>query len=211
MREHPDDPAHVAACGDCQARASMDGLDVDLERVWLSVAATVWTRRPGIVERLAARLLGSPGLARALVTTPSLLLSWLLASAIILAIGVLVTRGTGLPWVPLLAPALAGAGIAYAYGPGIDPAFELSQSMAISDRLVLLVRALAVFGLNAVLGGIASLVTSGAAGLTFDWLLPMTMVSALALAAATSARNANVGVAAALAAWALIVLGGVTA
>ena len=52
----------------------------------------------------------------------------------------------------LLAPAFAAAGIAYAYGPGMDPAWELSQSMAVSDRMVLLVRALAVFALNAALG-----------------------------------------------------------
>ena len=56
----------------------------------------------------------------------------------------------------LLAPAVAAAGIAYAYGPGIDPAWELSWSMAVSDRMVLLVRAVAVFGLNAVLGLAAS-------------------------------------------------------
>jgi hypothetical protein len=207
MRDHPDDPAHVAACGDCQARASMDGLDVDLERVWLGVAAAVWTRRPGPVERVAARLLGSPGLARALVTTPSLLLSWLLASAVILAVGVLVTRGTGMPWIPLLAPALAGAGIAYAYGPGIDPAFELSQTMAVSDRMVLLARALAVFGANAALGIVASFASAGAAGLTLGWLVPMTTVAALGLAAATVARSANVGVVAALAGWSIVVLG----
>ena len=49
---------------------------VDLDRVWLGVAAEVWRRRPGWLERLAGRLLRSPGLARALVTTPSLLLGW---------------------------------------------------------------------------------------------------------------------------------------
>ena len=53
-------------------------LDVVLHRVWLGVAAVVWRRRPGLVERLAGRALRSPGLARALVTTPSLLLPWLI-------------------------------------------------------------------------------------------------------------------------------------
>ncbi len=48
----------------------------------------------------------------------------------------------------LLAPGVAASGIAYAYGPGIDPAWELSQSMAVGDRMVLLVRVLAVFALN---------------------------------------------------------------
>lgn len=183
-------------------------LDIDLNKVWLGVASEVWATQPGHLERLATYLLRSPGLARALVTTPSLVLSWICASAVVLAVGILATSSTDVAWVPLLAPALAGVGIAYAYGPGVDPAFELSQTMAISDRMVLLVRVLAVFGVNAILGIVASLVSAPAVGLTLLWLLPMTTVSALGLAAATLARSANVGVAAALSGWALVVLGG---
>src|SRR6478609_3122859 len=93
--------------------------DVDLGRVWTGVAAQVWRRDPGRVERLAGRLLRSPGLARALLTTPSLLLGWIIATAVVLIAGVGFTLGTGQPWVALLAPAVAAAGIAYAYGPGI--------------------------------------------------------------------------------------------
>jgi len=185
--------------------------DVDLGRVWTGVAAEVWRRRPGPAERLAARLLRSPGLARALVTTPSLLLGWVIATVVVLAAGAAVTRSTGTPWVALFAPAVAGAGIAYAYGPGIDPTWELSQSMAVSDRMVLLVRALAVFGLNAAAGlaaTAASGVSGSAAAVTFGWLVPMTAVCALALAAATVSRSANVGVAAGMSGWAITVLAG---
>jgi hypothetical protein len=170
------------------------------------VATVVWRRRPGPVERTAAGLLRSPGLARALVTTPSLLLPWLIASAVVLAAGAAATLGTGRPWVALLAPAVAAAGIAYAYGPGIDPAWELSRSMAVSDRLVLLVRALAVFALDAGFGVAASAASGTAVGITFGWLVPMTAVCALALAVATVARSANAGVAAGLAGWALLIL-----
>ena len=180
--------------------------DVDLHRVWLGVAAEVWRRRPGLAERLAGRALRSPGLARALVTTPSLLLGWVIATAVVLAAGMFATLGTGTPFVALFAPAVAAAGIAYAYGPGIDPAWELSQSMAVSDRMVLLVRALAVFALNAALGLAASAASGAAAAVTFGWLVPMTALSALALAAATVTRSANAGVAAALAVWAIMVL-----
>ena len=186
--------------------------DVDLGRVWLGVAAQVWRRHPGPTERAAARLLRSPGLARALVTTPSLLAGWLIATAVVLLAGVFATLGTGTPYVPLLAPAVAAVGIAYAYGPGIDPAWELSQSMAVSDRMVLLARALAVFAANAALGlaaaaaGAAAVPT--AAAVTFGWLIPMTAVCALALAAATLARSANVGVTVGVAGWAIVVLAG---
>ena len=170
------------------------------------LATVTWQRQPGQVERAAGRLLRSPGLARALVTTPSLLLPWLIASAAVLAAGAAATLGTREPWVGLLAPVVAAAGIAYAYGPGIDPAWELSRSLAVSDRLVLLVRALAVFALDAALGLAASAASGAAVGITFGWLVPMTALCALALAVATVSRSANAGVAAGVAGWALIVL-----
>lgn len=182
--------------------------DVDLDRVWIGVAAQVWRRQPGPIERLVGQLLRSPGLARALVTTPSLVLGWVVATALVLGAGVLATHGTGTPYVALFAPAVAGAGIAYAYGPGVDPAWELSGTMPVSDRMVLLVRSLAVFGLNAILGLAASVASGVAVTVTFGWLVPMTAVCALALAAATVARSANVGVAAGLAGWTITVLSG---
>src|SRR6202161_3539166 len=180
--------------------------DGELGRVGLGVAAQVGRRRPGPTERAAGRLLRSPGLARALVTTPSLLLGWLIATAVVLTAGIFATLGTGTPYVPLLAPAVAAAGIAYAYGSGIDPAWELSRSMAVSDRLVLLVRALAVFGLDAGLGLAASAASGTAAGITFGWLVPMTALCALALATSTVTRSASAGMAAGLGGWAVTVL-----
>jgi hypothetical protein len=182
--------------------------DVDLDRVWTGVAAQVWLRRPGRIERLAARLLRSPGLARALVVTPSLLIGWVIATAVVLLAGMAATLGTHAPYVALFDPAVAAAGIAYAYGPGMDRAWELSQSMAVSDRMVLLTRALAVFGLNAVFGLLASAASGAAVAVTFGWLVPMTAVCALALAAATLARSANVGVAAGISGWVITVLAG---
>ncbi len=185
---------------------------VDLDRVWVNVAAEVWRRHPGRLERTAARLLRSPGLARALFTTPSLLLPWLIASAVVLAVGALSQVGAGQPLVWLIAPAVAAVGIAYCYGPGLDPAWELSCSMPVSDRLVLLTRAVAVFAVNAVLGLIASAATlgthapAGTAQLTFAWLLPMTAACALALAVAVATRSELVGAVAAVSAWIILVL-----
>jgi hypothetical protein len=180
--------------------------DVDLDRVWTRVAAEVWRREPGWLERFAGRLLGAPGLARALVSTPSLLLPWVIASVVVLGVGVAATVGSGEPLVALVAPAVAAVGIAYAYGPGIDPAWELSLSMAVSDRMVLLVRALGVFAVYAVLGLVATAASGAAAAITFGWLVPMTAVSALALAAATLTRSANAGVGVGLSAWCITVL-----
>ncbi len=206
-REHPDDARHVADCDDCQARASLNhaALDVDLDRAWIGVAAEVWATPVSPLERTSARLLGSPGLARALVNTPSLYLSWILASVAVLAAGVLATFAVDAPIFALIAPALAGVGIAFSYGPGVDPAHELSRTMVVSDLTLFLTRIFAVFGLNAALGIVASLFGAWAVGITLGWLVPMTTVSALALAVATLARSANAGVLVALCAWGMTV------
>ncbi len=204
--DHPRTVQHRASCPDCQVQQTLSSLDVNLDRVWATIEIRVWNRPVGRTERWLGGVLRSPGLARALLTTPSLVLSWILASAAILAIGAIVTHETDVPWVTLLAPAIAAIGIAYAYGPGVDPAWELSQTMVVSGGSVFLARALAVFGVNAGLGIVASLFSAQAAALTLLWLVPMTTLSALALAAAAWARNAHVGVGASLLAWAVIVL-----
>jgi hypothetical protein len=152
-------------------------------------------------------MLRSPGLARALVTTPSLLLPWLLATVVVFAAGAAVTAGTGQPVVALAAPGLAGAAVGHAYGPGPDPAWELSRTMAVSDRMVLLTRVFAVFAVNALLASAALTVSPTAAGITFGWLVPMAAVSALALAVATVTRSANGGVGTAIAVWTITVVG----
>jgi hypothetical protein len=199
-----------------------DGIDVDLARVWTGVAARLWRRPPGPAERLAARLLRSPALARALLTTPSLLLPWLISTVVVLGAGGLVNLLGGQPVVWLLAPALAAIAIAYSYGPGIDPAWELACSMPVSERMVLLVRAVAVFAVNAFLGLVISAVSfwthvawgtqtaaaaqAQAVAVTVAWLLPMTAVCALTLAVAVAARSASAGAVAGVLAWGAVVL-----
>lgn len=178
--------------------------DVDLERVWDRISGDVWASEPGWQERSAGWALRSPALARALVTTPSLVLSWVLASALVIVIGVL-TSHSGEPWVALLAPALAAIGVAYAYGPGIDDAYELSRTMAVPDWLILLVRILAVFALNAVLGLAASLAVPVASRVTWTWLVPMAAVCAVTLAGALFSRSALLGCLVGLGLWTAIV------
>jgi hypothetical protein len=195
----------------------LDLSGIDLSRVWAGVTAEVWRRHPGPVERIAARLLRSPGLARALLTTPSLLLPWLISTAVIFGAGGLINLagGDGVVW--LLAPGIAAIGIAYAYGPGVDPAWELSCSMPVSERMVLLVRAVCVFAVNASLGLTVSAITYAAAShgarpvsaeavaITVAWLLPMTAICALTLAVAVAARSATAGAFAGVLAWAAAV------
>jgi hypothetical protein len=80
--------------------------------------------------------------------------------------------------------------------------------MAVSDRMVLLVRALAVFGANALIGCVASAASGAAVAVTFGWLVPMTAVCALALVAAVLTQSANAGVATGLCGWLVTVMAG---
>lgn len=205
---HPEhkSPPNRLDCAECRRVAAGDN-DVDLAAVWRGIAVTVWPSRIGWTERVARRVLRSPALARALVTTPSLILPWLLASAAVLALGMVVSIGVDTPLVPLLAPALAGVAIAFAYGPGTDPAAEIAATLPVTDRMVLLVRSVAVFGSYAAMGVAAGLVVPAATGITWLWLVPMTAVCALSLAAATLSGSAVLGTVVGLAAWSTTVLG----
>jgi hypothetical protein len=184
--------------------------DVDLDAVWNRVTGDIWATEPGRLERTAARSLGSPALARALVTTPSLVLAWLLASALVLALGVVVTNATDQPWVPFLAPLVAIAGVSFVYGAGADPAWEIVRTTALPRRMVLLVRVTAVFLTNLAIALAASLLTPMAGSIVVLWLLPMIGLSMIALAFATWTQSPLFGAASGLAIWLAVALQSLT-
>lgn len=102
---HPDDAGHVAVCPDCQARASLRGLDVDLEKVWAGVAAEVSPELPSAsperpVESPLGRLVRS-GLAR-VRAVPSPVLSLILVIAAVSAVAAIATPTTGGPLLSLV-------------------------------------------------------------------------------------------------------------
>lgn len=186
--------------------ADMKRLDIDLDRVWHRIEGEVWATETGWLESRAASLLGAPALARALVTTPSLLLSWVLASLGVFGAGVLVSMLTGTPVVALLAPGVAAVAVAFAYGAGADPAYEIARTLPVPARMILLVRVMVVFATNALIGLLAMTIAPEVAGLTLLWLLPMAAISVLGLAVATLSHSATLGGVVAIAVWSTIVL-----
>ncbi|MFC7584926.1 hypothetical protein ACFQYP_15175 [Nonomuraea antimicrobica] len=117
--------AHLGRCAECRAA-------VPYERDWLEAS---WQRletrligpRPSLRERLL-RYGGVPDhLARLLSATPALSRGWVAAVVAALAFGVLAARQDAgfLPAFLIGAPVLPLAGIALAYGPRADPAYEL--------------------------------------------------------------------------------------
>lgn len=181
-------------------------LDVNLGQVWSGVMGEVWSRPVSPVEKVARKVLHSAALARVLVVSPALILAWIVASAVVFALGVVVTQATAQPLIPLLAPALASVGVAYAYGAGADVAYEITRTMSVSSRMILLVRITIVFAINTMLGAVASLATPALGGVTLLWLLPMVAISMIGLAVATFLGSPAIGGGVALLVWAGIVM-----
>ncbi|HYH11698.1 MAG TPA: hypothetical protein VD789_05010, partial [Thermomicrobiales bacterium] len=141
---------------------------------------------------------------------PSLVLAWLLTSALVLALGVFVTNATDEPWVPFLAPVVAIVGVSFVYGSGADPAWEIMRTTALPQRMVLLVRVTAVFLTNMAIALVASLFTPMAGSIIVIWLLPMVGLSMVALAFATWTQSPVFGAASGLAIWLTVALQSLT-
>jgi hypothetical protein len=200
--------AHLASCRRC-AQALEALAPLDLGYVWDGVAAELDAPRPGLLERVLVAVGVRPGLARFCATTPSLRLGWLLANALVLvlvALPLALRPAAGWPSAVLLAaPLVAAAAVAFAYGPGVDPAYEAVAATPLSPLRALLVRLTAVLVANTLLAGAVDLALDGR-GPTAGWLLPMTAAALLAVVVA-SRWTPMVGAAAGMGAWLLVLAG----
>jgi hypothetical protein len=125
-----------------------------------------------------------------------------LASLLVIALGTLVTfmrydpqaSGGPLPIV-IVSPLIAALGIAFIYGPDVDPPLEILLATPVSPRLVLLARLALVFGFNLVLGLTGSAILAAVRTdlslwpLVMAWLAPMAFLSALAFCIGVVSRE----------------------
>jgi hypothetical protein len=204
----PEARAHLATCRRCQG--ALEALaPLDLGYVWQGVAAELDAPRPGLLERALVAAGLRPSLARFTVTTPSLRLGWLLANLLVLGlVAVPLALSPAASWpsgVLLVAPLVAAAAVAFAYGPAVDPAYEAVAVTPMSPVRALLVRLAAVLVANSVLAGAVDLALGGG-GLRAGWLLPMTAAALLAVLVASRWTPAA-GAAAGMGAWLLVLAG----
>jgi len=140
------------------------------------------------------------------------------ASLMVMALGGLVTllphgapAGQMLPFA-LAAPIVAAVGVAFVYGPFVDPALEIELATRATPRLVLLARLALVFGFDLALGLTASAVLSLLSdGVSFwplvqAWLAPMAFLSTLALLLGVLSADPTLGTLVSLGLWFLQVL-----
>jgi len=175
---------HVVTCAECRAAIAPTVDEAPLARAWAGVAAEVAMPPPRPIERLLLAADVREHLARLLAATPSLRASWFIAVAVALSFAVVAahTAVGGVALFLVVAPLLPLAGVAAAYGPGVDPTYEIGLVAPLRSFHLLLIRAVAVLVSTATLALLASLALPRVGWATAAWLLPSLALVAVSLA-----------------------------
>ena len=179
--------AHVIACADCRMRVARSVDAGRIERIWHEVQDTIQRPRRGFVEAFLVRCGVREYTARLVAATPSLTASWLVAVSLALGWSVVAARAgsRGVLLFLVVAPLIPLAGIALAFGPRIDPTYEVGVAAPMHGLRLLLLRAGCVLGATLALTGLASLALPQIGWMAAAWLLPALGVSLASMALAT--------------------------
>ncbi len=177
--------AHLTACAACRARLPAAPVVPAVERVWQRLDDVLDRPRPGLVEWLLLRLGIPEHIARLLAATPTLRLSWLTAVAVTLAVGVAaswVSDSTRMPLALLaVVPLAAIVGVAVAFGPRIDPTYEIGLAAPFDTFRLVLLRSSAVLSVTIGLAGLASIAAPYAGLRALAWLAPVLLLTVTTL------------------------------
>lgn len=179
--------AHLVTCSVCRTQIASLGDQERLEILWSEINEVVTGPEPGIVERFLLRLGVKDHVARLLAATPSLSLSWLGGLVLALSFAVVAARMsvTGFLLFLILAPMLPLAGVAVAYGPGVDPTYEVGLASPMSSFHLLLIRATAVLTSSGAIAFVAALALPQKNWAVAAWLVPSLGLTAASLALST--------------------------
>jgi hypothetical protein len=197
---------HLIACETCRSALAPSVDAARLDAMWAEVADRVDAPQPGIVERGLVWLGVREHAARLLAATPSLRLSWLAAEALVLGFTVsMADHAAGGPDADLatlmflvMAAILPVAGVAVAFGPRVDPTYEVGAAAPMRGYRLLLVRATAVLVTSVALTSAAALALPGLGWTAAAWLLPSLGLTLGTLALATYLRPLHAAAAVAL-------------
>ena len=193
--------AHVMACITCRtalaevATLTNDGL-MNRQSVWDAILERVDRPTRSFSERLLGVMRVRPDAAKLLATTPALRLAWLAAMVLVAAFAAAAARvDGGGPWLLLvIAPLLPVAGVATAYGPAMDPTYEIGIAAPMSGVRLTLLRTLAVITTTMPLLALAALAAPGHGWAMFGWVLPSFALVAITLALSTVIPPERAGV-----------------
>ncbi len=169
------------------------GSQVPAERLELNfsaITAELDAPKRGLVERVMVRLGLDEHVARLMAATPVLRRSWYLASVLVLFFGLAAAGSDGSGSVAFflaVAPVVPVLGVALAYGPGVDPAHDMTVATPVSGFRLLLLRSVAVLATSVVFGGVAAVIVAVDYGIrALAWMLPALMLTTATLALATA-------------------------
>ena len=202
---------HVLHCDGCRARvSSLAGARPDefrLDDVWARLEEELQAPRPSPVERLLTRLGLPADDALLLWAAPAFRTPWLAAIVTTLAFATFaatVNDHRGLLLFLVVAPLLPVAGVALAYGPDADPAFEVGAATPYPALRLVLLRTVAVLATTVPLTALAGLLLPGQDEMALAWLAPSLTAVATTMALSTwlTVTRAAIGVSCA---WAVLV------
>ncbi len=198
--------AHFLTCGPCRALLSPLMPHGVVDRVWSEIVEAVDAPHEGLVGRLL-RHLGLPDhVARLLAATPSLRLSWFAAVGAALGFALLAARAdhAGLVIFLAIAPLIPVTGVATAFGPGIDPTYEVGVAAPLRGFGLLLIRSAAVLATSLLMIGAATLALPRLDWTSAAWLLPAFALTLVTIAVSTVAKPVPSAVGVALG-WIVVV------
>lgn len=165
---------HVLRCAECRAALSGYADQRVVDTAWTEIIARLDAPRSTLLERLLLRCGVRDDHARLLAATPTLRASWLASIAVVAGFAVAAARsprGT-INIFLLIAPLLPVAGVAAAYGPGVDPTYEIGLAAPFRGVRLLMLRAASALVVTCVIAGVAALALPGAGWAAAGWLLP---------------------------------------
>ena len=187
--------AHLLTCDRCREGVAVSMPAAAIDRAWEGIVDTIDTPHRSVVERLLLALRVPEHLARLLVATPSLRLSWLVAEALALGFAVIAANAaTGrneeivLFLFLVVAALLPVAGVAVAFGPGVDPTYEIGTAAAMPADRLLQIRATAVLASSVSITALAALALPDLDAIAAAWLLPALGLTIATLALGTWLR-----------------------
>jgi hypothetical protein len=180
---------HLATCADCRAVVAADADIVALARVKVGIDARLDTPRVSLVERVLRAVGVAPVAARIMSVSLSLTASWLAASTVVLAFAALAASNgsgrAGFGAFLVAAPLVPMAGVALAFGPGLDPAHQITVAAPMPTARIILLRSLAVVAAAVPMILLVSIALPGWSTLAVAWLLPAFALGGASLALGT--------------------------
>ena len=160
-----------------------------LDANWRAIVAELDAPARSKLERLLLMLRMPEPIARTLVATPALRRAWFVATGVALLFG-LGAADTAKPHASLLmllalAPMVPVVGVTLAYGPGSDPAHEVTVATPMSGLRLVLLRSAAVVACSIGAAGVATLLLRDKTWMSIAWLIPSLALPAVCLALST--------------------------